>query len=271
MNMLLHGIGKPNGPSWVEVGDALAEPPYSYPSVVLSNLPFGRKSSVAVVGRDRRASHEEIGYTRHDFWVTTNNQQPNFVQHIASMLGVPGRAAVVLPDNVLFDGGAGETIRRLLLKRFDVHTLLRLPTGVFYAGGVKANVLFFDKKPPRPYAQGTSTLWVYDFRAGQHFTPKQNRPIREHLDDFVTCYRPGEPRNKRTETERFKPFSYDELIAHDKVNLDIVWHKDLNLGDTDSLLPPAVITREILQDLAAALAEFTAIVETLEQTNAWRA
>jgi type I restriction enzyme M protein len=160
MNMLLHGIGTPNGQSLIEVRDALAEVPHYFPSVVLANPPFGRKSSITVVADGGQASREDIEYARQDFWVTTKNKQLNFVQHIASMLNVPGRAAVVVPDNVLFEGGAGETIRRRLLKQFDVHTLLRLPTGIFYAGGVKANVLFFDKKPALPDANWTSRLWV---------------------------------------------------------------------------------------------------------------
>ena len=267
MNMLLHGIGKPNGRSMIEVRDALAEAPYAYPTIVFANPPFGRKSSITVVGEDGRANREDIEYARHDFWVTTKNKQLNFLQHIASMLGIPGRAAVVLPDNVLFEGGAGESIRRRLLKQFDVHTLLRLPTGIFYAGGVKANVLFFDKRPARPEAPWTSSLWVYDFRTGEHFTLKQSRLTREHLDDFVKCYRPGEPRDSRIETERFKPFLYEELIARDKVNLDITWLKDPSFEDADSLLPPAVIAREIVEDLTAALAEFAAIAEALEQAN----
>jgi len=267
MNMLLHGIGKPTGQSLIEVRDALAESPRNYPSVVLANPPFGRKSSITIVGEDGRASREDIEYNRQDFWVTTKNKQLNFVQHIASMLGIPGRAAVVLPDNVLFEGGAGETIRRRLLKQFDVHTMLRLPTGIFYAGGVKANVLFFDKQPARPDEPWTKNLWVYDFRTGQHFTLKQNRLTREHLNDFVECYRPGEPREKREETERFKPFSYEELIARDKANLDITWLKDPSLEDADGLLPPDVIAREIVEDLQAALAEFTAVAEALEQAK----
>jgi type I restriction enzyme M protein len=158
MNMLLHGIGQPTGQSLIEVRDALAEPSRTYPSVVLANPPFGRKSSITIVADGSRANREDIEYARQDFWVTTKNKQLNFVQHIASMLGIPGRAAVVLSDNVLFEGGAGEAIRRRLLKQFDVHTLLRLPTGIFYAGGVKANVLFFDKKPARPDAPWTSRL-----------------------------------------------------------------------------------------------------------------
>ncbi|MFC4911449.1 N-6 DNA methylase [Actinomadura gamaensis] len=267
MNMLLHGIGKPTGRSLIEVKDALAEPSHIYPSVVLANPPFGRKSSITIVGEDGRVGREDIEYSRQDFWVTTKNKQLNFVQHIASMLGIPGRAAVVLPDNVLFEGGAGETIRRRLLKQFDVHTLLRLPTGIFYAGGVKANVLFFDKKPARPDVPWTSKLWVYDFRTGQHFTLKQNRLTRQHLDDFVRCYRPGEPRENRIESERFKAFTYDELVARDKVNLDITWLKDPSLEDADSLLSPEVIAREIVEDLTAALAEFSGIAEALEQAR----
>jgi type I restriction enzyme M protein len=129
--MLLHGIGRPNGPSLIDVRDALAEPPRNYPSVVLANPPFGKKSSITVIGENGKANRDDIEYDRQDFWQTTKNKQLNFVQHIASMLGVPGRAAVVLPDNVLFEGGAGETIRRRLLQQFDVHTLLRLPTGIF--------------------------------------------------------------------------------------------------------------------------------------------
>lgn len=265
MNMLLHGIGKPDGESLIEVKDALAEPPHIYPSVVLANPPFGRKSSITVVGEDGRVGREDIEYARQDFWVTTKNKQLNFVQHIASMLGIPGRAAVVLPDNVLFEGGAGETIRRRLLKQFDVHTLLRLPAGIFYAGGVKANVLFFDKKPARPELPWTSKLWVYDFRTGQHFTLKQNRLTREHLDDFVDCFRPGEPYKNRVESARFKAFTYDEIIARDKVNLDITWLKDPDLETSDSLLAPDVIAREIVDDLTTALAEFNAIAEALEQ------
>jgi type I restriction enzyme M protein len=268
MNMLLHGIGKPNGPSLIKVGDALAEPPSSYPSVVLANPPFGKKSSITVIAENGgKANREDIEYNRPDFWVTTKNKQLNFVQHIASMLGIPGTAAVVVPDNVLFEGGAGETVRRRLLQQFDVHTLLRLPTGIFYAGGVKANVLFFDKKTARPDQPWTSKLWVYDFRTGQHFTLKQNRLQRHHLDDFVECYRPGEDREKREETERFRPFTYDELIARDKVNLDIIWLKDPSLEDADSLLPPDVIAREIVEDLEAALSEFAAIAESLQQAK----
>ncbi|WBC17001.1 class I SAM-dependent DNA methyltransferase [Micromonospora sp. WMMA1998] len=262
MNMLLHGIGTPDGPSLITVGDALGKEPASRVSLVLANPPFGRSSSIRVVGEDGRSSREEREIERGDFWATTANKQLNFVQHIASLLEIDGRAAVVLPDNVLFEGGAGETIRRRLLKQYDLHTLLRLPTGIFYAGGVKANVLFFERKRARE-EPWTQKLWVYDFRTNQHFTLKQNPLRRDHLQDFVDCYLPSKDRAERVETERFRAFSYDELIARDKVNLDITWLKDASVDDANSLLPPEVIAREIVDDLQAALAEFAVIAEAL--------
>src|SRR6476660_1988071 len=194
MNLILHGIGKPNGPSLIEVKDALlADSGHRY-SLVLSNPPFGRKSSPTMVGADGREAREDREIERQDFVVTTSNKQLNFLQHIATILSINGRAAVVLPDNVLFEGGAGETLRRKLLADFELHTMLRLPTGIFYAQGVKANVLFFDKKPAseQPW---TRRLWVYDLRTNQHFTLKQNPLRRAHLDDFVACYAPGQTRS----------------------------------------------------------------------------
>jgi type I restriction enzyme M protein len=262
MNLLLHGIGRPDGTQLVEVRDALAQKPTRHASVVLANPPFGRKSSVTVVGLDGRANREDIAYGRSDFWTTTTNKQLNFVQHIASLLSINGRAAVVVPDNVLFEGGAGEQIRRRLSREYDVHTLLRLPTGIFYAGGVKANVLFFDRRPAAEHPW-TTRLWVYDFRVGQHFTLKQNPLRREHLQDFVDCYRPGADRSERVESERFRAFDYDELASRDKANLDISWLKDPSLTDADDLLPPEVIAQEIVEDLQSALAEFTALSDAL--------
>jgi type I restriction enzyme M protein len=264
MNMLLHGIGDADGPSLITVSDALAEKPSRHASLVLANPPFGKKSAITVVGTDGRAEREDISYERDDFRATTTNKQLNFLQHIMSLLEMHGRAAVILPDNVLFEGGAGEKIRRRLLDEFDLHTILRLPTGIFYAGGVKANVLFFEKKPPRTgRAHNTAKLWIYDFRTGLHFTLKQHPLRRVDLDEFVEAYLPGKPRNERVETERFKCFDHDELIARDKVNLDITWMKDPSLDDGDSLLPPDVIAQEIVEDLQAALSEFAAIAEAL--------
>ncbi|MER5638305.1 class I SAM-dependent DNA methyltransferase [Kitasatospora sp. NPDC002227] len=266
MNLFLHGIGHANGPKLVRDEDALAQPPAKRASLVLANPPFGKKSSITVYGEDGSASREAIAYERRDFWVTTTNKQLNFVQHIASLLEIHGRAAVVLPDNVLFEGGAGETIRRRLLKEYDLHTMLRLPTGIFYAGGVKANVLFFDRKPARPEQPWTEKLWVYDFRTAQHFTLKQNPLMRATLDDFVTCFA-ADDRSKRIETERFKPFTYDELVARDKVSLDITWLRDPSLEDADSLPAPEEIAADIVEDLQAALDEFAAIADSLREAR----
>ena len=249
MNLLLHGIGTADGDSLIEVRDALIADPGERWSVVLSNPPFGTSSSVPV--------------ERQDFVVTTSNKQLNFVQHIMTILDINGRAAVVLPDNVLFEGGAGETLRRKLLTDYDLHTMLRLPTGIFYAQGVKANVLFFDKKPAseQPW---TSKLWVYDLRTNQHFTLKQNPLRRHHLEGFVEAYLPGKARDERVESERWKSFTHDELVARDKVNLDITWLRDESLEDVDNLPAPEIIAREIVEDLTAALAEFEAVASALE-------
>lgn len=261
MNMLLHGMGRADGPSPIEVRDGLTADPGRRWSVVLANPPFGTKSSVALIGDDGKKTKDNLEIVRDDFWVTTSNKQLNFVQHIKTIMDINGRAAVVLPDNVLFEGGAGETLRKRLLKEFDVHTLIRLPTGIFYAGGVKANVLFFDKKPAgdKPW---TTKLWVYDFRTNQHFTMKQNPLRREHLDEFVDDFKPGN-RGKRKESERFKAFTYEEIIARDKANLDIIWLKDDSLEDAADLPSPEILAREIMEELQVAIGEFAAIVASL--------
>ncbi|MGH2459013.1 MAG: HsdM family class I SAM-dependent methyltransferase, partial [Chloroflexota bacterium] len=228
---------------------------------VLTNPPFGRKSSVTYVGADGREEREAATVIRDDFWATTSNKQLNFVQHVHTLLAVQGRAAVVVPDNVLFEGGAGETVRRKLLQACDVHTLLRLPTGIFYAQGVKANVLFFDKKPASP-APWTTNLWVYDLRTNQSFTLKTNPLTRAHLDDFVACYRP-ENRYQRVESERFHVYPYDDLIKRDKATLDLFWLRDESLEGADNLPAPAALAACIVEDLRAALEQFAAIEEDL--------
>jgi type I restriction enzyme M protein len=261
MNLLLHGIGHPEGDSLITVDDALRTAPSDHFKVVLTNPPFGKKSSYKVITAEGNTESESMSYLREDFWATTSNKQLNFLQHVRSLLEINGRAAIVVPDNVLFEGGAGETVRRRLLEQCDVHTLLRLPTGIFYAGGVKANVLFFDRKPPseRPW---TSQLWTYDFRTNQSFTLKTRQLVRSDLDDFVSCYNPDN-RLERKETERFRPFTYDELIARDKASLDVFWLRDDSLEDTDNLPAPEVIAAEIVEDLEAALAEFAAVAASL--------
>lgn len=263
MNLLLHGIGTPDGDSLIDVRDSLIADPGRRWSVVLTNPPFGRKSSLTMVGADGRVVREDRDIERQDFVVTTSNKQLNFLQHIMTILDINGRAAVVLPDNVLFEGGAGETLRRKLLADFDLHTMIRLPTGIWYAPGVKANVLFFDKKPAaeQPW---TKKLWVYDFRTNIHFTLKQNPLRRADLDEFVASYLTGKDRAERIEHERWKSFTHDELIARDKANLDITWLRDESLEDADNLPAPDVIAREIVEDLTAALVEFEAVASALE-------
>jgi type I restriction enzyme M protein len=188
--------------------------------MVLTNPPFGRKSSMTVVNAEGETEREDLVIFRDDFWASTSNKQLNFVQHVKTLLDMNGRAAVVVPDNVLFEGGAGETIRRKLLHECDVHTLLRLPTGIFYAQGVKANVLFFDKKPASE-TPWTQRLWVYDYRTNIHHTLKQN-PLRyEDLADFIEVFR-ADKRHKRVESERFRSFGYEELLQRDKVSLDLI-------------------------------------------------
>ena len=263
MNMLLHGMTRADGPSPIDVKDALTADPGDRWSVVLANPPFGTKSATKMIGEDGKTTTSNLEIVRDDFWVTTANKQLNFVQHIKTILNINGRAGVVLPDNVLFEGGAGETLRKRLLKEFDVHTLVRLPTGIFYAGGVKANVLFFDKRPASD-TPWTEKLWVYDLRINQHFTMKQNPLRRKHLDEFVECYKPGRPRGERVESERFKAFTYDELMARDKANLDLVWLKDDSIEDVADLPAPEVLAREIMRQLEVAVGEFAAIAEALD-------
>lgn len=267
MNMLLHGIGSEKSVP-VVVGDALAADPGERFEVVLANPPFGKKSSTVIVGEDGRTSTEKDTIERDDFWATTSNKQLNFVQHIKTLLTTHGRAAVVLPDNVLFEGGAGETIRKKLLHECDVHTLLRLPTGLFYAQGVKANVLFFEKKPASE-TPWTKQLWIYDLRTNKHFTLKTNPLTRADLDEFVALYR-ADSRPQRQATwspdtpdGRWRAYSYDELVARDKTSLDIFWLKDESLADSDNLPAPGVIAREIVEDLQAALAQFRLIAGDL--------
>jgi type I restriction enzyme M protein len=198
---------------------------------------------------------------RADVEATTSNKQLNFLQHVKSLLKIGGTAAVVVPDNVLFEGGAGETVRRRLLREYDVHTLLRLPTGIFYAQGVKANVLFFERKPASE-TPWTTKLWIYDLRTNQHFTLKQNTLSTHALQDFVESYNAGD-RSKREETEQFRAFSYEELVSRDKANLDIFWLRDRSLEGSEDLQPPDVIAAEIAENLEAALEQFAEIHEDL--------
>ena len=261
MNLYLHGIGGEG--TNIIVDDSLRNHPGVNFDVVLTNPPFGRKSSLTFVNTEGESERETLVVERPDFWATTSNKQLNFLQHVRTLLKVHGSAAIVAPDNVLFEGGAGETVRRRLLQECDVHTLLRLPTGVFYAQGVKANVLFFDRKPASE-TPWTKDLWIYDLRTNQRFTLKTNPLTRSHLDDFVACYNP-EDRLQRHETDQFHRFSYDDLVKRDKVNLDIFWLRDESMEDSASLPPPDEIAEEILEDLRAALEQLEEIAGDLAQ------
>ena len=178
----------------------------------------------------------------------------------------------MVPDNVLFEGGAGETIRRKLLIDCDVHTLLRLPTGLFYAQGVKANVLFFDKRPgaDKPW---TERLWVYDLRTNKHFTLKTNRLQRADLDEFVECYN-SKNRHERKPTwsennpdGRWRDYDYETLINNDKASLDLSWLKDDSLEDSENLPEPDILAQEIVEDLQAALEQFSLIAGDLSASS----
>ena len=261
MNLYLHGIGSDESP--IEVGDSLVSDPGDRFDMILTNPPFGKKSSITIVNGEGKADRESLIYERQDFWATTSNKQLNFVQHVKTLSKINGKVAIVAPDNVLFEGGAGETVRRKLLHECDVHTLLRLPTGLFYAQGVKANVLFFDRKPAseKPW---TEKLWIYDLRTNMNFTLK-TRPMRyEDLQDFIKCYSVNN-RFNRQESERFRAFPYDELMQRDKVSLDIFWLKDDSLEDLENLPTPDILARNIAENLESALEQFASIHEDLEE------
>ncbi|MDP3185910.1 MAG: class I SAM-dependent DNA methyltransferase, partial [Anaerolineales bacterium] len=268
MNLYLHGIGVNGDESPIHVSDSLAAHPGLYFDMVLTNPPFGKKSSVTFVTDEGEIRREAQNIVREDFWTSTSNKQLNFVQHVRSILNMNGTAAVVVPDNVLFEGGAGEVVRRKLLHECDVHTLLRLPTGIFYAQGVKANVLFFDRKPASE-TPWTKQLWIYDLRTNMDFTLKTNPLARGDLDEFVACYHP-ENRHDRKPTwsadkpdSRWRVYSLEELLARDKVNLDIFWLRDESLEDSANLPEPDVIAAEIVEDLRSALEQFEGIAGEL--------
>jgi type I restriction enzyme M protein len=276
MNMFLRGIGPEDDsrePPIKGGEDSLRSEPGEHFPIVLTNPPFGKKSSITVVNDAGKTDKQAVTYNRPDFWTTTSNKQLNFVQHVKSLLAMHGRTAVVVPDNVLFEGGAGETVRQKLLDECEVHTLLRLPTGIFYAQGVKANVLFFERKPGAkdPW---TKQVWVYDLRTNKHFTLKTRRMVRADLDEFVACYCPGE-RHKRTPTwseenpeGRWRAYSYEDFVSRDKVSMDIFWLRDKSLEDSASLPGPHVLAQEIADDLRSALEQVEDILGDLTERAA---
>ena len=270
MNLYLHGIG--GDKVVVHSGhDSLAAPWSREYTMILANPPFGKSQSVLFVNEEGDTEKDDAVVVREDFWTETSNKQLNFVQHMYSLLKIDGRAAVVLPDNVLFEGGAGEKVRRNLLEKCNVHTLLRLPTGIWYSPGVKANVLFFDKKEGRP-APWTDQLWVYDLRTNKHFTQKQSPITRRDFDEFVACYRAG-AMHKREATwseanpdGRWRSYTLEEIQKRDKLSLDLFWIKDQSLTDTDALPPPDVIATEIADELEAAFELFSNIAKKLPKS-----
>lgn len=264
MNLYLHNIG--NGGSPVTRGDALASAGEARYDIVLTNPPFGKKSSHKIIGEDGKFSTERENYEREDFRFTTSNKQFNFLQHIMTILKTNGRAGVVMPDNILFESGrVGEGIRKQLLENFNFHTLLRLPTGIWYSQGVKANVLFFDKRSPTSRGHQTKELWIYDYRTNIRKTLKNERLNRGDLQDFIDCYQ-----NKpRKETKRFKLFTYEELVQRDKLSLDVFWLKDNNKQeDVDSLPEPYILSAKIVKNLKNALEQFQDVSQELSYKEA---
>jgi type I restriction enzyme M protein len=269
MNLFLHNIGDINSEPPIVRNDSLIAEPSEKFDFVLANPPFGKKSSITVTNEDGTQSKEALTYNRQDFWATSSNKQLNFVQHINAMLKANGQAAVVLPDNVLFEGGAGETVRKKLLQNADVHTVLRLPTGIFYAQGVKANVVFFDAKPASkdPW---TKEVWYYDYRTNIHHTLKKSPLKFDDLKDFVELYNP-ENRHNRKETwsednpkGRWRKYTYEEITNRDKTSMDIFWIKDDSLTDLDNLPDPDILAAEIVENIEAGLESFREIVSGLE-------
>lgn len=261
MNLYLHNIGDIYGNVPIALGDSLLTDPGYRVDYVMTNPPFGKKSSLTFTNEEGEQEEEDLVYNRQDFWTTSSNKQLNFVQHINTILKATGKAAVVVPDNVLFEGGAGETVRRQLLQTTDLHTILRLPTGIFYKPGVKANVIFFDKRPASPEMQ-TKDIWIYDLRTNMHFTLKQHPMTDSDLNDFVHCYNPDN-RYDRSETwsednpdGRWRKFSIDDVLKRDKTSLDIFWIKDKSLSDLGNLPDPDVLADNIMENLQSALASF---------------
>lgn len=272
MNMFLHNIGEIDGETFISSTDALVADEGKRFDYVLANPPFGKKSSMTITNEEGEQEKEDLVYNRQDFWVTTSNKQLNFLQHIRTLLKETGEAAVVLPDNVLFEGGAGETVREELLKSTELHTILRLPTGIFYRPGVKANVLFFDNKPGAkdPW---TKEVWFYDYRTNVHHTLKKKPMTFNDLQDFIQCYNPSN-RNDRKETwsednpdGRWRKFTYEEIIERDKTNLDIFWLKDQSLADLDNLPDPDILAVDIIENIESALESFKEVMATISDSS----
>lgn len=273
MNLLLHGIGPANdeeGNVPIITHDSLSEDLGWRYDVILTNPPFGKKSSMITINEQGSRERQPLSVLRPDFWVSTSNKQLNFLQHINTTMGENGRAAVVVPDNVLFEGGPGEMIRRRLLSEYEVHTLLRLPPGIFYAQGIKTNVLFFERRSSSQ-KPSTEKLWVYDLRTNMHFTLRTKRLEMSDLTDFVECYN-AEDRSKRKATwsnknpnGRWRVYSYEDLNSRDKSSLDILWLDDESQENLNSTDNPNEIAAEIMEDLEAAIRQLSEITGDLSE------
>lgn len=267
MNLYLHGIGDLKKTPDIHVTDSLKERVTKKFKIILANPPFG-KSSSDIPTIDKKQSEKDGYFLRNDFWVTTSNKQLSFLQHIVSILDQNGRAAVVLPDNVLFEGGAGEIIRQKLLTEVNLHTILRLPTGIFYAQGVKSNVLFFDKNKTSPKNE-TKNVWFYDYRTNIHHTPKKNQLSDSSLKEFISCYNSNnlsdrkETWTTKNPEGRWRKFSYKEIITRDKTNMDIFWLKSNSLISSDIIRKSDDIITEIIENLEGALTNFRTIKDSI--------
>ena len=268
MNLFLHNIGDVGTEPPIKRDDALLTKPADLYDYVLANPPFGKKSSIKITNEEGMEEKESLTYNRNDFWVTTSNKQLNFLQHIVSMLKTTGQAAVVLPDNVLFEGGVGETVREKLMEKVDLHTILRLPTGIFYAQGVKANVLFFDAKPAAE-TPWTKDVWIYDYRTNVSHTLKKSPLKYEHLKEFVDLYNPKnrherkETWSENNKTGRWRKYTYQDILLRDKKSLDIFWLRDDSMIDLNNLPEPDVLAQEIVESIEAALESFKAVARKL--------
>lgn len=254
MNLMLHGLEPESDLAGVHFGDTLSEEGQRLPkaTLVLTNPPFGTKKGGGLPSRT-------------DFTFPTSNKQLCFLQHIYRGLKPGGRAAVVMPDNVLFESGVGKQIRADLMDKCNLHTILRLPTGIFYAQGVKTNVLFFTRGEKDK--SNTREVWVYDSRANAPQFGKRTQLTREYFAEFEKAFGtdplgglPAFKKRKDTgEQGRFRKFTR-EWIAERDDNLDIVWLRDSGEGNGESLPEPAVLAREAMQELEGAIEDLKAIL-----------
>jgi type I restriction enzyme M protein len=271
MNLSLHGIGNEEFVP-VRTDDSLRAHPGEYFDMVLANPPFGTKSAITIITGGGETAKQDLTVERDDFWTSTSNKQLMFLQHIVSTLKVNGSAAVVLPDNVLFESGPGETVRRKLMQDCNLHTIIRLPTGLFYAQGVRANVLFFTKGTASADAH-TKRVWFYDLRTNKKFTLKQRPLTIKDLEEFISLYKRDDINNREVtwsesnEEGRWRSYSLEEILARDKASLDIFWLKDDKIIDLDNLPDPVVIADEIVTNLEEALSLMNELRQSLGEQS----